>query len=210
MPRGIPKNGKRAKADPSRRCSVCRHVEKQRILSMHVAGFSLDRLAEKFGLSRDSLHRHLKNHVTAEERACFLVGKERIGEIAELAISESASLVSYLSILRSTLFNQLVRLAALNDHKGVATITAQALNVLCELGKITGEISSLVGGTTINISNHTTILSSAPFIDLQSGLLRICEMHPSARGDIVNLFRDLDSKYLANPAKVIEGQVADA
>jgi hypothetical protein len=66
------------------------------------------------------------------------------------------------------------------------------------MGKITGEISGLASATfTINNNNSVHILNGQPFIDLQAGLLEVCQRHPEARGDIVDLFRRLDAKHAA-------------
>ena len=56
------------------------------------------------------------------------------------------------------------------------------------IGKITGQITNFAG-TTININNtNVAVLTSAPFADLQAGLLRVCAAHPEVRGDIIDLF----------------------
>jgi hypothetical protein len=66
------------------------------------------------------------------------------------------------------------------------------------MGKITGEISGLASASfTINNNNSVHILNSQPFIDLQAGLLEVCQRHPEARGEIVDLFRRLDAKHAA-------------
>ena len=59
------------------------------------------------------------------------------------------------------------------------------LDTLKALGKVTGEINTLASSTIINVQANTTILNSAPFADLQSGLLRVCAAHPEARADVV-------------------------
>lgn len=82
------------------------------------------------------------------------------------------------------------------------------LDTLKALGKVTGEINTLASSTIINVQANTTILNSAPFADLQSGLLRVCAAHPEARADVVALFRQLDEKYAPAPAKLIEARPA--
>ena len=76
------------------------------------------------------------------------------------------------------------------------------LDTLKAIGKVTGEINSLASSTIINVNNNTTILNSAPFADLQTGLLQVCAAHPEARADVVALFHRLDEKYpsRASPA----------
>ena len=87
----------------------------------------------------------------------------------------------------------------------MAAITGRLLDTLRELGKITGEVKDLAARTTVNVQVNQHIISSAPFTELQAGLLRVCAAHPQARQDIVRLIRDLDAKYAA-PPPMIEGQ----
>lgn len=177
-------------------CKVCAHPERIRIEALQIAGTSLDTLAERFELSRDSIWRHCRNHVSEEKRASYIAGPARIAELAEVAAEENRGLIEYLSILRSLLFGQLDTLATEGNAYGVALLSGRVLEVLREIGKTTGEINTLAGSTVINVTNnHMTILNSAPFADLQAGLLKICGRHPDIRGDVVTLFRELDKKY---------------
>jgi hypothetical protein len=50
-------------------------------------------------------------------------------------------------------------------------------------------------------------MNSQPFVELQAGLLEVCQKHPDARGDIVDLFRRLDAKHAApDNMKLIEAE----
>jgi hypothetical protein len=182
-----------------RPCQICKHSERARIEALHLAGVSLDKLAAQFGVDRFAIHRHVHRHMSDEMKATYLVGPSRIAELAQVAVAENQSILDYLAVLRSILVAQLDRMATANDADGVAKISRPLLDVLKALGRVTGEINSLAASTIINVSHNTTILNSAPFTDLQAGLLRVCQAHPEARQDIVRLFRDLDAKY-APPA----------
>jgi hypothetical protein len=93
--------------------------------------------------------------------------------------------------------NQLVRNAEKGNARTAGQISGYLTSVLQTLGKITGEISALAS-TTLTINNNVQILNSQPFVDLQAGLLEVCQRHPEARGDIVDLFRRLDAKHAAS------------
>ena len=198
MPKGYPKAGTRT-ISPARRCAVCRHPERQRIEALRLAGVSLDKLAEQFGLKRDAIHRHEHRHMTDEQKASYLIGAGKIARLAEVAAEESESVIDYYAILRSTLFFQLDKLAAKGDHAGVCAVSDRALDVLKEIARVTGQVSQIAAATQINIQNNVQVINSAPFADLQSGLLEVCARHPEARADIVALFRRLDEKYTAAP-----------
>ena len=199
MPKGYPADGKKRKLSPATRCAVCKHPERPRIEALHCAGASLDKLSEKFGLHRDSIWRHMLRHVSDDRKAGYLIGAGKIAKLAEVAAEESESLIDYYSILRSALFYQLDRLAAKDDHAGVVAIAARLTDVLKEIGRVTGQVSTIASSTIINVQNNYAILNSQPFAELQSGLVEICAAHPEARADILALFRRLDEKYSSAP-----------
>ena len=89
MPKGYPKNGVKRKANPANCCAICRHPERVRIESLHCAGVSLERLAEKFDVHKDAVWRHVRNHMTDHQRASYLIGPAKIAALAEVAAEES-------------------------------------------------------------------------------------------------------------------------
>jgi hypothetical protein len=206
MPKGYPKNGVKRKATSANRCAVCRHPERSRIEALHCAGVSLERLSEKFDVHKDSVWRHVRNHMTDQQRASYLIGPAKIAALAEVAAEESESILDYLNILRSSLFALLDKRAAEGDHYAVSLLSGRATEVLREIGKLTGQIGAFANNTVINVQNNVNILNSPPFSDLQAGLLRVCAAHPEARADVLALFHDLDRKYNAPPAPMIDAR----
>jgi hypothetical protein len=164
---------------------------------------SLDKLSEQFSLHRDAIWRHMGRHVTDDRKAGYLIGAGKIAQLAEYAAEESTSLIDYYAILRSALFFQLDRLAAKNDHVGVTAIAARLTDVLREIGRVTGQVSTIASSTIINVQTNVAVLNSPPFADLQAGLLQVCAAHPDARADIVALFKRLDEKYTPTPMKTV-------
>jgi hypothetical protein len=203
MPKGYPKNGQKRTLSPANRCAVCRNPERPRIEALHCAGVSLDKLSEQFSLHRDAIWRHMGRHVTDDRKAGYLIGAGKIAQLAEYAAEESTSLIDYYAILRSALFFQLDRLAAKNDHAGVSAIAARLTDVLREIGRVTGQVSTIANSTVVNIQNNIAVLNSPPFADLQAGLLQVCAAHPDARSDIIALFKRLDEKYTPTPMKTV-------
>lgn len=196
MPKGFPKAGTR-KIPPHNRCAVCRHPERHRIESLRCAGVSLDRLAEQFDVHRDAIWRHMERHVSDERKASYLIGPAKIAQLAEIAADESKSVLDYYSILRSALFNQFDKLAEKSDHANMQALAGRIIEVLREIAKVTGQVSTFANSTIINVQHNVAVLNSAPFAELQAGLLRVCAAHPEARADIVALFRELDAKFAA-------------
>jgi hypothetical protein len=193
------------------RCRVCRHPERIRIEALHIGGVSLDALQAEFGIQRDAIHRHCKNHVSKIAKVNYLAGPVQIATLAQAAARENKSILEYLCVIRSILMNQLVKQAAKNNARTAGQTSGYLTTVLQTMGKITGEISGLASAT-FNINGNVNILNSQPFIDLQAGLLEVCQKHPDARGDIVDLFRRLDAKHastdgpLKHDMKLIEAE----
>ncbi len=190
-------------------CGVCRHVDRARIEDMRASGVSFAALEAKFGVPRATLHGHWHRHVGADRRLTYLVGKTTIQEIRERAVEENLSVLDYLAILRSGLMGQFVHQVEADAAVDAAKVAGRVLDVLREIGKITGEIARVAApSTTVNVS-----VNAAPgFADLQAGLLNIARAHPAARGDIVALLRHLDGapEPMPRPVAAIEHEAAHA
>ncbi|WOJ89896.1 hypothetical protein RZS28_00850 [Methylocapsa polymorpha] len=159
----------------------------------------------KAALHRDAVWRHVENHVSDETKASYLLGPAKVADLANAAADESRTVIDYLAIVRSILMNALDSAAQRGKPYEIERISGRMVEVLREIGRITGEVSQFAAAT-INITNNTQILNSAPFMDLQSGLLQICARHPEARADIIALFRDLDARHSAPAAKLIDAR----
>ncbi len=125
------------------------------------------------------------------------------------ARSKSGTVVDYFAITRSVLVGQLLKQDEANSAQGVATVAGRLVEVLRELGKISGEIvRNTTPSTTVNVS-----IGAAPgFAALQLGLLNIARAYPAARGDIVALLRRLDGapEPVPRPVAAIEHAPAHA
>jgi hypothetical protein len=179
-------------------CACCRSENRARIEALLAGGASLRAVGERFGLSKDVLHRHMTKHVSPERRAALVVGPARIADLATAAADESRGLLDYLAITRSVLFSQFLIAAEAADRNGVANIGGRLLENLRELGRLTGELRS-VSGITVN-HNTLNVFGSPEFVALQDGLLRIARNHPAVRSDIVDLLRSLDPRSTASPS----------
>ena len=189
-------------------CRVCNHLERVRIEALHTAGVGIDSLAEQFGISRDAVWRHMTRHVTEETKASYLLGKAKIADLANAAADESRAIIDYLGIARSLVVNQLDRAAQANRGYEVDRLAGRLVEILKEMGCITGEVSR-IAGVTMNVTNNVQILNSPPFLELQAGLLAICQARPEVRADIVALFHALDAKHAGSEPKLIEHEAAE-
>jgi len=85
-------------------CQCCAHPERSRIESLRASGASLDSLAKKFGLHRDCIWRHWKDHVSADAKINFLAAASTIEALRERAAAEGGTLLDYLTSLRIAVY----------------------------------------------------------------------------------------------------------
>ncbi len=176
------------------KCQVCRHEERWRIELLRAGGASLDALAKRFGVDRDSIWRHWHKHVSAEAKAGHLAGIANM-ELAERAAEEGTSVLDYLKICRGTLLTQLSVMQVAGDSRNVAYVTGQLVRTLETIAKITGELGDMARSTISITNNNIAILNSPQFATLQATMLRALAPYPDARVAVVLALRDLDAEH---------------
>ncbi len=186
-----------------KRCVVCGHKDRALIEASRVAGCSLDTIAAKFSVSRDSIHRHEKNHLTDADRASYLAAIP-MSQLAEKAAEEGVSVLQYFSIVRATLMSEFQLAASLHDRNATATLAGRLTEVLRSIGQISGEMSNLaINNLTVN--NTTNILASPAFANLQAILLTALAPHPEARAAVILALRQMEEP---SPMKTIDHRPA--
>ncbi len=188
-------------------CACCRHADRARVEAMRGANVSFDALSAKFGIPKTILIRHWHEHVTPEAKAAYLIGPTTLEQARERAAAEGGTVVDYFAITRSILVGQLLKQDEANSAQGVATVAGRLVEVLRELGKISGEIvRNTAPSTTVNVN-----LGAAPgFADLMQGLLQISRAHPEARAAIIALVDRLNGSPApaSRPVAAIEHEAA--
>jgi hypothetical protein len=174
----------------------------------------LDRIAERFKVHRDAVRRHMANHVTAEDCA-VMVADLPMRELVEQAAEEGVGVLDYLRVIRAVLMRQMLVAAEQGDRSGTALLSHRAIECLKEVGRITGEISSL---TTMTQVNNTAIFTSSPqWAALQTMLIERLKGWPDALASVLEGMEELDGKAapggttpgLGRPLAAIEHQGAD-
>jgi hypothetical protein len=185
-------------------CQVCRHPEVKRMEMLYTGGMYLKDLAEQFGVHRDAVWQHMTKHMQPESKIAYLAGASAIADLTNKAAAENKSVLEYLQLMRSVLVRAFMAASDEKDVSGTAQAARPLIDVLRELGRLSGEISAFSAATinsvtTNNIVNHTQIVNSQTFIELQSGLLEVCQAHPEARRNIIALFQRLDEQHAEAP-----------
>jgi hypothetical protein len=194
------------------KCAVCKHPERWRIELLKAGGASLNSLAQKFGVSRDSIDRHWHRHVSPETKATYLCGPAELASLAGKAAQEGDSVLDYLRMCRVVLTSQLSAASEAGDTRGAAYVTGQLVKVLESIARVTGEVGDLARSTTFNITtNNVALLQENPvFASLQATLLRALGPYPEARNAVVLALRGLHGEHESpvlsgtSPAKVVD------
>ena len=191
----------------SKRCQVCRHHERWRIELLRAGGASLEALATKFGLHKDAIHRHWRDHVTDQAKAGYLCGPAELASLAERAAIEGDSVLDYLRLCRTVLTGQLAAMTEAGDGRGAAYVAGQLTRTLEAIARVTGEIGELARSTVNIHGNVSMMLADSPaFAKVQATMLRALAPHPAARRDVVAALRQLDEENArtGSAAKVID------
>ncbi len=193
----------RPKASSSR-CNICRHQDRILIEMARLSGASLDAIAGRFSVKRDSVWRHMENHVSLDRRA-QLIADVPLTELASKAAAEGLSLLEYLSIVRSTVMTQMLSAASVNDRNATANLAGRAVDVLRETGRLTGELlESARVVNNININQNSAVLFGSPaFSALETMLLRRLAPFPEALRAVVEGLLELQAPAVVLP--VAEG-----
>jgi hypothetical protein len=166
------------------------------IESARIAGVSLDAIAGKYGVSRDSVHRHATRHISDDLKAEYLAAVP-LKELAQKAVSEGMSVLEYLSIVRTTLLRSFQLAASLNDRHGTAVLAGRLNETLREIGRITGELGSMANSLTVN--GNINILNSPIIANLQANMLRALAPYPDARAAVVAALRAMEADVPSPP-----------
>ncbi len=172
-------------------CAICRHPDRLRVELLRLSGLSLDLVAARFKVKRDAVYRHMVNHVTEADRA-QLIADLPMKELARQAAEEGVSLLDYLKVIREVLMRQLLLAADSGDRSGTATLSGRAIECLRELGKVTGEISSLTSLTQVN--NTAVLVNSPVFAELQTMLIERLASYPEALKAVVEGLHELEHR----------------
>lgn len=191
----------------SSRCQVCRHDERWRIELLRAGGASLDSLAEKFNVHRDAIHRHYRDHVSAELKAGYLAGPVQLQDLAAKAAETGGSVLDHLHAVRTVLMGVMANMTEAGDGRGAAYVAGRLTATLETIARVSGELGDLARSNTYHITNNVALISEHPaFMKVQAAILKALAPHPDARVAVVAALRELDQENApaALPAKVID------
>jgi hypothetical protein len=168
--------------------SITRHEARAQIERDLAIGLPLRRLAKKYGLSKDALHRHRKK-LPPQLRAAMLAQSLRPEvDLEALRTTESEGLLVNLAAQRAKLLLWQDAAASSEQFQVASAISAQVHRNLELVGKLIGEFSQH------HISTSVSVLISPEYLELRSALLRALQPFPDARAAVVQEVHKLEAK----------------
>ncbi|EQD36056.1 hypothetical protein B1A_18018, partial [mine drainage metagenome] len=147
-------------------------------------------VGDKFGLSKDSIHRHWHGHVSDERKAALILGPVQVQALAAKIAEESESVIDHHKATRAGLYQLYSTALEAGDKTSGALLAGRLTDVNNSIAKITGEMASspLVQRNTVNVFMHTR-----EFADFQARLIAVLNRFPDAREAVLAEFDRLEA-----------------
>src|SRR5262249_10441916 len=194
---------------PSNRNAILDHPDRARIEYDLARGVPVRRVAQKYGVSKDSAYRYLRK-LPPQLRAAHLGKLLKAGaDLERLRVDESEGLLQNLATQRA-------RLLLIQDHAmdtengGLATQVSTAIHRNLELiAKLLGELASH------QVRTNISVLVQPEYLDLRAALVRALQPYPEAGAAVAAVLHKIESKAAERPTStpLIEAKaeaVADA
>lgn len=159
------------------RCTVCRHPDRETLDRELAGGLTLRDAGAKYGMSKDSIGRHKRNHLSkalmaVQERRELAGAQKAVDRAEQLYVKASAILEQAEGEGNGTL-----GLAAIKELRGVVEL----------LAKLTGELDEK---PTVNVLN---VSSSPEWLGIQQAMLEALHPFPDARVAVAGALEELGS-----------------
>jgi hypothetical protein len=169
---------------PSGKCTVCAHIERGRIDFLAASGSPLNPLAEQFGLSKDSLHRHFKAHVTETYKRQVRIGPlQSEDSLRKLAAEQGVSVFEHLQGLRALFTARLMIAYEAGADSAVASIGGR----LIQLAELMARLSKELMPPSHETNNYAVVVNM--YDSLERDMLDYARTHPEAHPHFVAFFR---------------------
>ncbi len=182
-------------------CTVCKHPDRVAIDHTLACGGGLHATARRFGLTKDSIGRHWKNHVSDTWKAAAKMGPYGSREqLEKLCLDQGVSVVEGLRALYSSHHAMLVATRESGSSQSYLAVAREMRQTLNDIGRITGELLPSV--TSVNISQ--TFNSVAYLSGLGEDLVAALQDMPDALERISVVLKNRMASALPAPP-MIEG-----
>jgi hypothetical protein len=168
-------------------CQVCRHDKRHQIDLGLICGVPRPTLAQRFGVTVDSLYRH-QNHVTRSQAAAILQAVEPSQiDLEALTRSESEGLLANLVTMRARLAT--IAQQAMEDGLPQVAIRAEAAT-LANLELVSRLLGQLVNRSEIA---HTHLTLTPSYLKLRQALVAVLRPHPEIAAKVAEALRQIEA-----------------
>jgi hypothetical protein len=176
-----------------RASTIVGHPDQARIERDLAIGRPLQRIAKKYGVSKDAAWRH-KKHLPPQLKTALAGHLLRPGEdLEKIRVEESDGLLSHLAAQRARLLIS-QDLALESEQLGLVATLSQAIHRNLELvGRYLGEFASHSTQTTISI------LVTPEYLEMRSALLRALGPYAEAKRAVAAVFDGIETKAAQRP-----------
>src|SRR5438552_12258770 len=159
-------------------------------------GTSIKGTARKFAIDYHALHRHWRNHVSAEARAAYIAGAGASkDQLEEIVTDETLALMDHYRIVRGALYKGFGTAAEVGDGNSLALLAGRLHENFRDCGRLTGELQR---GPLLNVQNN--VLVNPDYTKAIARIVSAVAPYPEAREAVIAALRDLDAASAPAPA----------
>ena len=182
---------------------MCAHADRASIELGIANKVPIRVLGTRYGLHRDAIHRHGRNHMDAKLHAQLMTrGRMTPVELENLKVTESEGVLQHLVAVRARLYGLMDAAESQDDYKGAASIGTAIHKNLEITARLLGDLRT----GTVNVHNNLILLPE--FFALRTSILQALRAHPAARADVVKALQHFQSPDL--PSVETDAERADA
>ena len=185
-----------------RKCAICHHPDRTTIEQAAATARSIAKVADRFGVKRDALYRHMKLHLAPEKRQKLTHGVPDEVEVDVDKMTREAGQYSIIGLkqLAIDLQQTAEKCDRLNDFANATKARAALAAVYKEQARLGGLYPGLKGTT----NNNLIVADDRVLFDLFDKILTTASSVPEARRMLAAAYR----QEAELPA--LKGQVIDA
>lgn len=160
---------------PGTTCTVCRHLSREQIDARIIQGIGMDTISVEFGVHRDAVMRHRRNHLSPALQALR-------GEVVE---AKGQALLDRVE----RQIGRIERVAIAGEKQGSARVvldaTREMRGMLELLGKVSGELKD---GPQVAVN----LIASPDWVALRRTIFDVLEAYPEARAALASRLLHLE------------------
>jgi hypothetical protein len=169
-------------------CQVCEHPDRASIELGLANKVPIRVLGKRYGIHHDAVHRHGRNHMSAELHAQLMTrGRMTPADLENLRVTESEGVLQHLVAVRGRMYGLMDVAEQQGDYKAAAMIGGQIVKNMEVTAKLLGDIRT----GTVNVTNNLLVMPE--FHALRTTIMQALRVHPEARADVAAALRLLES-----------------